>query len=154
MTKHALFLALIGLLLIVSCQNTPNPPQTSQPSVPEAPAKSSAPDPNDLLSTLQGRWQSEQDPTCSLEFADTQMRHFNSGKLSHQSMIDVEGACDSPVCKPDSVDTSEGWCFTEMTMENGKHASQCNFVTLCDTLRLQYCPLSGKGTVLAFKKIQ
>ncbi len=155
MYKHLLLLALLGLLSYASCKNNPTPP----PPVPAGTAgnedstKSSEPDPNDLLHTLQGRWQSEQDPAYTLEIADTQMRHFNEGKLTHESMIEVDGACISAVCKPDGVDTSDGWCFTEMTIEAGKYAAQCNFVTLCDTSRLQYRSLSGGGNGLTFKKI-
>ena len=154
MKKYLLFCALIGLFSFSACKNTPNPAQAAATSNTEGNTKSSTPDPADLLKTLQGHWQSEQDSTYTLEISDTQMRHLNGGKLTFQSMIDVDGTCQSSVCKMDSVDTSDGWCFTEMTVEEGKYAAQCNFVTLCDPTRLQYRSLSGTGSGLSFKKIR
>lgn len=152
MTRLSLWMALVGFLSCASCKNNPSPPPPAAPSGQETNTKSSEPDPNDLLQTLQGRWQSEQDPSYTLEIADTQMRHYNQGKLSHESMIEVDGGCESAVCKPDGVDTSDGWCFTEMSIEEGKYAAQCNFVTRCDTALLQYRSLSGNGKDLVFKK--
>lgn len=154
MTKFICCLTLLGVFILSSCSNTPSATQSAGTAKGETSTKSSAPDPNDLLQTLQGRWQSEQDATYTLEFADTQMRHFTNGQLSHQSNIDVDGACESPVCKPEGVDTSDGWCFTEMSVEEGKYKAQCNFVTLCDPTKLQYRSLSGAGAGLTFKKIQ
>ena len=120
MHKHIRSAALMSLILLAFCKNTPTPPQAAAAPFSEDSTKSAIADPNDLLRTLQGRWQSEDDTTYTLEIADTQLRHLNNGKLSHQSMIDVDGACESPVCKPSGVDTSDGWCFTEMTIEGGK----------------------------------
>jgi len=154
MNKHSLLVALLSLLLLASCKNTPTPPKPPALVNLEDTTKSSIPDPNDLLRTLQGRWQSEQDSSYTLEIADTQMRHLNSGNLSYQSMIDVDGACESPVCRTGGVDTSDGWCFTEMTIEQGKYGAQCNFVVVCDTTRLHYRSLSGSGLDLSFKKIR
>ena len=154
MNKHYLSVALLSLFSLASCKNTP-PPTQPVPVVNSGDStKSSIPDPNDLLRTLQGTWQSELDSSYMLEIADTQMRHLNSGKLTLQSMIDVDGACESPVCKPDGVDTSDGWCFTEITAKNGKYDAQCNFVMVCDTSKLQYRSLTSGGAGLTFKKIQ
>lgn len=154
MNNHTLLVALWSLLSLSSCQNTPTLPKPALPANVADSTKSSIPDPGDLLQTLQGRWQNEQDANYTLEIADTQMRHFNNGSLSHQSMIDVDGACESPVCKPEGVDTSDGWCFTEMTVEQGKYGAQCNFVIVCDTSKLQYRSLSAGGAGLSFKKIR
>ncbi|MBC7775281.1 MAG: hypothetical protein H7246_07570 [Phycisphaerae bacterium] len=155
MNKHYLSVALLSLLSLASCKNTPAaPPKPATPSTSEDSTKSSTPDPNDLLRTLQGRWQSEQDAAYTLEIADIQMRHYNGGQLSYQSTIEVDGACEIYVCKLDSVDTSDGWCFTETTVEQGKNGAQCNFVVVCDTSRLQYRSLSSGGSGLSFKKIQ
>lgn len=155
MYQNAFILALLSLSLLVSCKNKTNTPPPTPGTNTEEATKSSAPDPNDLLKTLQGLWQSETDPNYTLEIADTQMRHLNGGKQISQSMIDVDGACASSVCKPDGVDTSDGWCFTELTVkEGGKYGAQCNFVIVCDTSRLQYRSLSGTGIELSFKKIQ
>ena len=155
MNKHNLSVALLSLLFLASCNNTPTPSPPVQVVNKESDStKSAIPDPNDLLRTLQGTWQSEQDPGYILEIADTQMRHLNGGKLTLQCMIDVDGACESPVCKPDGVDTSDGWCFTEITGKNGKYDAQCNFVMVCDTAKLQYRSLTSGGAGLSFKKIQ
>jgi hypothetical protein len=154
MKRYLLLCSLLSLFSFVACKNNPNPAQTSVTTNSEGGTKSSAPDPADLLKTLQGRWRSEQDSTYTIEISDTQMSHRNGGQLTYQSMIDVDGACESSVCKLDGIDTSDGWCFTEMTVEEGKYAAQCNFVMLCDTARLQYRSLSGTGSGLSFKKIQ
>ncbi|MFN0213414.1 MAG: hypothetical protein ACKVT2_04095 [Saprospiraceae bacterium] len=148
------FFPLLGLLTLGSCTNAPAVPKPVSAENTENGSKSAKPDPNDLLHTLEGRWQNEQDSSYILEIADTQMQHFKNGQLSYQSMLEIDGACESPVCKPDGVDTSDGWCFTEMTIDQGKYAAKCNFVTVCDPARLQYQSLSGGGTVLSFKKIQ
>ncbi|MBK6994204.1 MAG: hypothetical protein IPH31_04515 [Lewinellaceae bacterium] len=154
MNKHILPVVLLSLISLASCKNTPTPPKPDIPVSNEDSTKSSIPDPNDLLHTLQGRWQNEEDTNYTLEIADTQMRHLKNGKLSYQSMIDIDGACESPVCRPDGEDTSDGWCFTEMTVENGKYGAQCNFVIDCDTSRLRYRSLSGSRIERSFKKIQ
>jgi len=154
MKIHFLLCSLLSLFSFIGCKNNPNQAQATSNINSEGTAKSSAPDPADLLKTLQGRWRSEQDSTYIIEILDTQMRHLNGGQLTYQSVIDVDGACESSVCKLEGVDTSDGWCFTEMTVEEGKYAAQCNFVTLCDTSRLQYRSLSGTGSGLSFKKIQ
>ncbi|MDX1910895.1 MAG: hypothetical protein SFV22_05385 [Saprospiraceae bacterium] len=154
MTKQSVVAALALLLLYASCQNNPQAP--GKPATEEAKNSDikSAPDPNDLLRALQGRWQSESDPQYILEIADTQMRHINNGNMTAQSMIDVDGACQSPVCKPGDTDTSDGWCFLEQTIVNGKFEAQCHFVTQCDNQRLHYRDLGAAGGGLAFKKIQ
>lgn len=153
MTKNYLLLALLGLVLLASCQqNTPDKKQANVPSGLDQNTKSSIPDPNDLLQILQGRWQNIPDANYILEIADTQMRHLHKGEMTYQSMIDVDGTCQSPVCKPDGVDTSEGWCFTEMSVVKERYAAECNFVTLCSADTLRYQVLGGSGKVLTFKK--
>lgn len=155
MTKQSLVAAMVLLLLCASCQNTPsNSPGKTPPEDSKNTDIKSAPDPNDLLRALQGRWQSESDPQYILEIADTQMRHINNGNMTAQSMLDVDGACQSPICKPGEVDTSDGWCFLEQTIVNGKFEAQCHFVTQCDNERLQFRDLGAAGGGIAFKKIQ
>ncbi|MFN0033452.1 MAG: hypothetical protein ACKVUS_00210 [Saprospiraceae bacterium] len=147
-------MALLSLLSFASCKNTPSAPQLPSRAADLAASKP-VPDAGDLLRILQGRWQSEQDASYILEITDTRMRHFNGGKLSAESKIEMDGACQSPVCKADSVDTSDGWCFSETPLEqSGTDAAQCNFVVMCDTALLQYRALGAAGGGLAFKKIQ
>lgn len=153
MTKTSLLAAACSFILLASCKNKPTP--AAEPHTPgQNNLVKPVPDANDLLQTLQGLWQSEQDSTYFLEINDTQMRHLSHVRLIHESMIDVDGACQSPVCRPDGVDTSDGWCFTEISVEEEKYVAQCNFVVRCDTSRLEYRSLSGTGKSLIFKKIQ
>lgn len=154
MIKYVFFCTLFSATTFFSCKNTTTPPPAVPIANTEVETKSSIPDPGDLLKTLQGRWKSEQDSTYTLEISDTQMNHFNSGKLTYQSIIDVDGACESSVCKLDGVDTSDGWCFTEIMVEDGKQVAQCNFVIFCDTNKFQYRSLIGTGSGLSFKKIK
>ena len=118
-------MALLSLVLLTCCKNTPaTPPSTPSP------------------------------PGGIEDSAKSSIPDSNNGHLSSQSTIDIDGACESTVCKPDGVDTSDGWCFSEIPSEQGKNAIQCNFVTVCDTMRLQYRPLNGRGAAFSFKKIQ
>ena len=155
MNKHFTLIAALGIAFFIqNCQNTPK----TADAAPAAPVetetdKSAKPDPNDLLAALQGRWRSESDSTVEIEIADTQMRYYNGGKFSHQSMIDVDGSCESPVCKPGDTDISDGWCFTESMINEGKYAAISNFVSRCDAEALQYRPLAGQKPLLTYKKI-
>ncbi|HLP96750.1 MAG TPA: hypothetical protein VK168_22065 [Saprospiraceae bacterium] len=153
MRKVFVPLLLATVFSLVSCQNNTKSAQNGNGANAETSDKAAIPDQNDLLKVLQGRWQSEQDPTYVLEISDTQMTHTQNGTVVQQANLDVDGACQSPVCKPDGVDTSDGWCFTEMTIVEGKYHAECMFVTLCNANQLQYRPLGGAGNGLAFKKI-
>lgn len=155
MYKHIILLALLGLTMLASCQNKSKPDQTQTVNAEDSSAtKSAEPDDNDLLRTLEGRWQSEREPGYVLEIADTQASHYRDGVLVLQSMIDVDGACTGAICRPEGVDTSDGWCFTETTITAGKYDPQCHFVTHCDAETLHYRSLSKSGKEYAFKKIQ
>jgi hypothetical protein len=147
MTKRTFFLSFAAFLLVFACKNTPKPAQETAET---APVEISEPDANDLLQTLQGKWQSEQDAAYTLEIADTRMRHFNSGKLSGETSIEIDGTCATNACKVDSTDTSDGWCF----VEKGQFDAQCHFVLRCDTARLEYRALGAANGGLAFKKIK
>lgn len=153
MIKFFAALLLTGFFCLVSCQNTPQATQSNSSQMAESANKSAIPDPNDLLKVLQGNWQSEQDPGYVLEITDTQMTHTRNGSVVHQASLDIDGACQSPVCKAGDVDTSDGWCFTEMSIQKGKYHAECMFVVQCDANRLQYRPLGDTGTGLSFKKI-
>lgn len=153
MTKYFTCFALLGILSLASCKNTPNPQKTGTPADKEETPKS-GPDPNDLLRAMQGRWQSEQDASYVLEIADTQMRHFNGGNLTQQSNLEVDGACKSNICTQDSADTSDGWCFMETFIQDGKYAFSCHFVVRCDTTQFHYRDLGAAGGGLVFKKIE
>lgn len=156
MGKHLSLLAIICVaFLAFHCKNTPKAAEAATPSGPDSTAtKSSRPDPNDLLEALQGKWEKVDDPSSSIEFADTQMRYYTGDKFSHQSMIEIDGNCESPVCKPGDTDISEGWCFTEMTIdEAGKYVATSNFVSHCESEVLQFIPLKGAKTLVSYKKI-
>lgn len=154
MTKMFTTLLFAGILVFFSCQNTPKSTQATNSPSGESAGKAAIPDQNDLLKVLQGKWQSEQDPTYVLEISDTQMTHTQNGQVVHQAALDVDGACQSPVCNTEGIDTSDGWCFTEMSIVEGKYHAECMFVTNCSTNALQYRPLGGTGAGLSFKKIQ
>jgi hypothetical protein len=153
MTKLFAALLLSGLFCLVSCQNNPQAAQSNNASAAESANKSAIPDPNDLLKVLQGNWRNEQDSAYVLEISDTQMTHTRNGSVVLQASLDIDGACQSPVCKSGDVDTSDGWCFTEMSIQKGKYHAACMFVVQCDANRLQYRPLGDTGNGLSFKKI-
>ena len=156
MGKYLLLLAVFAAALSTfQCKNTPKPAEAATPSGPDTTAtKTARPDPNDLLGALQGKWEKDGDPSSVIEFADTQMRYFSDNKFTHQSMIEIDGNCESPVCKPGDTDISEGWCFTEMSIDGaGKYVAVSNFVSRCEGELLQFIPLTGAKSPVSYKKI-
>jgi hypothetical protein len=112
-------------------------------------SQTTGPDASDLLKTLQGRWQSEQDSTYVLEISDTQMRHFNRGKLSLETDLEIDGSCSTTPCKIDSTDLSDGWCF----VEKSNNDVQCNIIITCDKEYLKYKAIGAANGLLVFKKL-
>lgn len=119
--------------------------QNSQTTI----SQTTGPDATDLLKTLQGRWQSAQDATYTLEISDTKMRHFNSGKLTLETDIEMDGSCTTSPCAMDSTDLSDGWCF----IEKGKEDVQCNIIITCDKEFLKYKAIGAANGLLVFKKL-
>lgn len=144
---HKLLILLAVITALHACTNTKssNDKSTANTAIPQ----STGPDPSDLLKTLQGRWQNQQDSTYVLEILDTKMRHFNQGKLSGETEIEIDGSCLSMPCKIDSTDLTDGWCF----LEKGQFDAQCNIVVACDKTYLRYSPVGATGNVQVFKKL-
>lgn len=99
----------LALAMILGCTNTPKNADGST-ATPTDIEKSAGPDGSDLLRTLQGKWQSERDPSYYIEFADTRMIHFNGGKVTAESDIEVDVMCQSksvpqtvPICRRDGA---------------------------------------------------
>ena len=145
--KHSLIVAFsFGFL---ACDPTPKSTTAQSPTtLSESSTAQSLADSHDLLDVLQGRWQSEQDATYFLEISGSQMRHFNGGKLTQETEIEVDAACRSTACTSDSTATLSGWCF----VEKGQYDAQCCVVTKCDSTRLQYRAIGTAGSGLAFRK--
>ena len=151
MKQLRLDLALVFALAIGFCACNPTPKSgTSQPeaTTSDSVTTQSPADAHDLLDALQGRWQSEQDATYFLEISGSQMRHFNDGKLTAETEIEVDAACRSTACSPDSTATLSGWCF----VEKGQYDAQCCFVTKCDSATLRYRAVGSAGAGLAFRR--
>ncbi len=102
----------------------------------------------DLLQTLQGKWQSEQDSNYLIEISGDKMKHYNGGQLSVESQIEIDANCRSVACTADSLETSSGWCF----VEKGQFDAQCNLILKCDKQLLQYRALGAASPGLSFKK--
>lgn len=139
----------LALAMLLGCTNTPKNADGNT-AVPDNTEKSAGPDGSDLLRTLQGKWQSERDPSYFIEFEDTRMIHSNSGKITSESEIEIDVLCQSRVCTADSTDLSEGWCFTE---KSGAEI-QCNCVVICDKNVLSYRATGAAGGNLNFRRIQ
>jgi hypothetical protein len=153
-SRAAIACLLMLILPLVGCTGSGTPTgQTSESANDSIPEVIAEPDDNDLLRVLQGVWQSEDDNNYSLEITDTQLRHLQNGKAVMESTIDVDGTCRNTVC-PDSLDTSDGWCFIEKTPQGRDEQAQCFFVQRCDAGLLQYRLLNGTGKTLSFKKIK
>jgi hypothetical protein len=139
----------LALATLLGCTNTPKNTDGTMSSPSEV-EKSAGPDGSDLLRTLQGKWQSERDPSYVIEFADTRMIHTNSGRVTYESEIEIDVLCQSKVCTADSTDLSEGWCFTE---RSGSEL-QCNCVLICDKTTLSYIAIGAAGGNLNFRRAQ
>lgn len=146
MEKLLIFCAIV--VSIAACKPS-NAKNTEANTAVDVPA-SSGPDDADLLRTLQGRWQSDQDSTYVVEFDDTRMLYYQSGNLTAESEIEVDGQCQNSPCKADSTDLTDGWCF----QEKGKFDVQCNIVMECDKTHLKYGKLGADTPPASFKKVR
>lgn len=108
----------------------------------------SNPDNGDLLQTLQGKWQSEDDSNYTVEIVGDKMKHYNGGKISVEAEIEIDAGCLSNACKVDSTDLSDGWCF----VEKGQYDAQCNLVLKCTKQNLQYRAIGAATATLRFTK--
>lgn len=104
---------------------------------------------DELLETLQGKWQSLQDSTYTIEFLGNKMRHFNEGKLSSEMEVEVNIDCNNAACATTPGAEADGWCFTE----KDPYGAQCNVVTKCNRESLQYQPVGSAGGPLLFKRL-
>lgn len=148
MFRPAFYLLITFGWFIFSCQNNTRPSPDYAPHLARQDTALIEPDAADLLQTLQGKWQSEQDSTNLIEITGEKMTHYNSGQVSLESVIEIDGNCLTNACKADSLDTPSGWCF----IEKGQYDAQCNLVLKCDKQTLQYRPLGAANPALRFKK--
>jgi hypothetical protein len=145
-------LPIFGLLLLITVMacNVGNTPKRTDPNA-NSNLPKSGPAEDELLETLQGRWQSQDDSTYVVEIIGNKMRHYNENKLSLEVEIEINGACDNSDCASQQPGTeSDGWCFSEKDPNNGV---QCNVVTKCDKQVLQYTAIGSVGHGLYFKRL-
>ncbi len=145
---HKLLILIAVLTALHACNNL-NSKASANPNGQAEIPQNTGPDGSDLLKTLQGRWQNEQDPTMVLEIVDTKARHFIDGKLSVETEIEIDGSCRTTPCKMDSTDLTDGWCF----LEKGLHDVQCNIIVACDKEYLKYNAIGVENGLLVFKKL-
>ena len=148
MLRSSLYVFIICGCCLFSCKNNPTSSTTNPAGLTRQDSVLAEPDAADLLQTLQGKWQSEQDSTYQLEILGDKMSHYNAGRLSLESQIEIDGNCLSNACKVDSIETANGWCF----VEKGQYDAQCNLVLKCDKQTLQYRALGAASPTLIFKK--
>ncbi len=145
---YKLLTLLAVLTFIYACTN-PSPNNTNQQGTnPELP-QSTGPDGSDLLKTLEGRWENQNDGTLTIEFADTKMRRFKQGVLSAETDIQIDVTCGTIPCQLDSTDLLDGWCF----MEKGPSGTQCYIVVDCNKEFLKYSAVATPNLVQVFKKL-
>jgi len=143
MKKLLYFVLLFAVVQAVACRNR-NQNQAVATEVSEQ--SRSAPDNNDLLEALQGKWRSDSDSTYMLEISDDTLRHINNGQLSAETSIEVDGACINTACQ--GSDAADGWCF----LEKGQFDIQCHLVLKCNEIELKYTALGAANGQLSFKK--
>lgn len=145
--QHSLIIAL-GLS-IYACGNAPQKTtHSSADTSKDSSATALSVDADELLDVLQGRWQSEKDAAYEVEFSGSKVRHFNSGKLTQESDIEVDAACSTNACTSDSTATLSGWCF----VEKGQYDAQCCIVTKCDSATLRYHAIGAAGSGQVFRR--
>lgn len=143
--KRGLFiLTMLAMLQILACKN-PNQAQTPPPETQQSNVN---PDNNDLLQTLQGKWQNVTDSADVLEITDSKMRHIIGGKFSGESDIEVDGSCTNVSCQGAAAE--DGWCF----LEKGQFDIQCNRVVKCNPDSLQFVAIGAANGQMSFKKIR
>ncbi len=145
MKKLLYFVLLFAVVQAVACRNR-NQNQAVATEVSEQ--SRSAPDNNDLLEALQGKWRSDSDSTYVLEISDDTLRHINNGQLSAETAIEVDGSCINTAC-PDA-DAADGWCF----LEKGQFDIQCHLVLKCNENELKYVATGAANGQLSFKKVR
>ncbi len=145
---NKLLTLLAVLTFVYACKNT-NPNNAQQQETNSELSKSTGPDGSDLLKTLEGRWESQDDATLTLEFADTKMRRFKHGGVIAESDILIDVNCETTPCQLDSSLLIDGWCF----MEKGISSSQCYIVLDCNKEFLKYSPVATPKLVQVFKKL-
>jgi hypothetical protein len=109
----------------------------------------SGPANDELLETLQGRWQSLTDSTYVLEVRGNKMVHFNNGTQSAETEIEVDADCKSTACTVPEGTQADGWCF----IEKDQNSAQCNVVVKCDRKVLEYSTVGSTGGTLSFKRL-
>ncbi len=148
MMRFALYLLIAAGCWAAACNNTSNP----APALTSGPARQDSTlieaDAIDLLQTLQGKWQSEEDSSYQIEITGNKMKHFNAGKVSMEAQVEIDANCRSVACTADSLETTSGWCF----VEKGQFDAQCNLILKCDKQILQYRALGAASPGLSFKK--
>ncbi|MCA0236498.1 MAG: hypothetical protein LCH81_08955 [Bacteroidetes bacterium] len=143
--KRAMWvLAVLATFQIWACKNQNQAQNTAQ----QTEQTKSEPDNNDLLETLQGKWQNTADPAYSLEIVDTKMRHFNGGKLAGETDIEVDGFCSNVSCQGAAAE--DGWCF----LEKGQFDIQCHLVAKCTPDTLRFSDVGTESGMQSFKKIR
>jgi len=136
------------LTFIYACTNT-SANSANQPGTnPELP-QSTGPDGSDLLKTLEGRWENQNDSTITLEFADTKMRRFQQGVLRSETDIEIDVTCRTLTCQLDTTDLLDGWCF----MEKGPSSTQCYIVLDCTKELLKCSEVATPNLIQVFKKL-
>ena len=141
------YLPFFFALTLIACTNTATPATSSVPGEPgRAGTMVSNPDAADLLQTLQGRWQNEQDSTWMIEISSDKIKRYDHGKMSLEMEIEIDGTCQSNACKTDSTNLPNGWCF----IEKGQYDAQCNMVVKCDKQTLWYQIIGAGNDTLRF----
>lgn len=150
MIRTLLYGYVVLVLCTTACTNsTPNTNATDTANgAIKADSLISNADAADLLQTLQGKWQSEDDSNYIVEIVGEKMKHYNGGKVSVESEIEIDASCLSNACKVDSTDLSDGWCF----VEKGQYDAQCNLVLKCTKQDLQYRAIGAASAALRFHK--
>ncbi len=145
MKKLLYFVLLFATMQAGACGNR-NQNKVVTTEVSEQPR--SAPDNNDLLEALQGKWRSDSDSSYVLEISEDTLRHINNGKLSAETAIEVDGACVNTACQ--GADAADGWCF----LEKGQFDIQCHLVLKCNENELKYAAIGAANGQLSFKKVR
>ncbi|MDZ4681396.1 MAG: hypothetical protein SH848_21480 [Saprospiraceae bacterium] len=103
---------------------------------------------NDLSSTLQGIWQSEDDPKSKLRIQGDQFFSIYDGnEISKDRLLwypQCPGDCSA------GQDLSDVLCFT---LEDAELKAICYKLISVSKKRLQYTSLSGTGKTLSYKKV-
>lgn len=151
MNKTFLFIFTLGLLGGLGCnsQSEKQEAATSTASTTETPATTATPAKGDLLSSLQGKWQSMDDAKSVILIKNDDFVNLYDGEEVGKEKIGIS----AEEVKTCAASANAEIDLTKVFMTKGQFDATCFLVLAADAQHLEYTFIGGTGKSLKFKKI-